>query len=475
MSTSHLLVWNVCGLNSRARRDVVREFVVQHRVSVLCVQETKVANFTVPMLHGLTGSCFDYMCLPAVGASGGALVAWRRDLWGMSQPVVRSFSLTLKLRPLDWDGIEWWLTNVYGPANRVDKPAFLTEIRDTRAAHPGPWLICGDFNVIYQAADKSNGRLHRGLMRDFCRVIDDLQLADIHLSDRSFTWSNERGRPTMERLDRALASVEWIDMHPNFHLSSLSSDCSDHAPLLLVLDAAPCPPPWYRFHGFWTKMEGFLDLVMVAWSTNLPDADACQALDHKLRYVALALKSWNAAKVGSIRLQLAVARMVIRELNIAQEHRLLSDSEIELRRELKANTLGLASLNRNMARQRARSRFLRKGDTSTRFFLLQAYHRHRKNYLAAVHHNGQLFTKEDAKSDLVHDYYYNILGKPFIREHTIDLSQLQLPRLDLSDQAVSFTLDEVARIVRESPSDRAPGPDGFSAGFFQSHLGHSGC
>jgi hypothetical protein len=80
MSTGHLLVWNVCGLNSRAQRDVVREFVVQHRVSVLCVQETKVANFTVPMLHGLTGSCFDYMCLPAVGASGGALVAWRRDL-----------------------------------------------------------------------------------------------------------------------------------------------------------------------------------------------------------------------------------------------------------------------------------------------------------------------------------------------------------------------------------------------------------
>jgi hypothetical protein len=222
-------------------------------------------------------------------------------------------------------------------------------------------------------------------------------------------------------------------------------------------------------------MEGFLDLVMVAWSTNLPDADACRALDHKLLYVALALKSWNAAKVGSIRLQLAVARVVIRELDIAQEHRLLSDSEIELRRELKANTLGLASLNRNMARQRARSRFLRKGDTSTRFFLLQAYHRHRKNYLAAVHHNGQLFTKEDAKSDLVHDYYYNILGKPFIREHTTDLSQLQQPRLDLSDQAVSFTLDEVARIVRESPSDRAPGPDGFSAGFFQSHLGHSGC
>jgi exonuclease III len=147
------------------------------------------------MANDLTGSCFDYLCLPAVGASGAALVAWRRDLWAVSQPVVRTFSLTLKLRPLDCDGIDWWLTNVYGPASRADKPAFLNEIRDTRAAHPGPLLICGDFNVIYQAADKKNGRLHRGLMRDFRRVIDDLQLQ----SDRSFTWSNERDQPTLER------------------------------------------------------------------------------------------------------------------------------------------------------------------------------------------------------------------------------------------------------------------------------------
>jgi hypothetical protein len=39
-----------------------------------------------------------------------------------------------------------------------------------------------------------------------------------------------------------------------------------------------------------------------------------------------------------------------------------------------------------------------------------------------VHHNGQLFTEEEAKADLVHDYYQNILGTPFICEHTIDLS-----------------------------------------------------
>lgn len=61
----------------------------------------------------------------------------------MSLPNVRRFSITVRLRPLDRNGSDWWLTNVYGPTQRADKPAFLLEMRDIRAACPGLWLMCG--------------------------------------------------------------------------------------------------------------------------------------------------------------------------------------------------------------------------------------------------------------------------------------------------------------------------------------------
>jgi len=38
----------------------------------------------------------------------------------------------------------------------------------------------------------------------------------------------------------------------------------------------------------------------------------------------------------------------------------------------------------------------------------------------------------------------NLLGKPFTRTHRINLGQLDLPRLDLSDQIAPFSADEVA-------------------------------
>jgi exonuclease III len=52
MSNNHLLVWNTRGLNSRARRSMVRNIVVQQRASISCLQESKVANFSVSMNNG---------------------------------------------------------------------------------------------------------------------------------------------------------------------------------------------------------------------------------------------------------------------------------------------------------------------------------------------------------------------------------------------------------------------------------------
>lgn len=119
-----------------------------------------------------------------------------------------------------------------------------------------------------------------------------------------------------------------------------------------------------------------------------------------------------------------------------------------------------------MARQRARNRQLAEGDACTRFFHLQACHRRRKNYLFALQHDGQTFTEEDIKADIAFDYYDGLLGTTFARAHLIDLTQLDLPRLDLTEQAARFTAEEILQAIKCSPSNRAPGPDGLGPSFY---------
>jgi hypothetical protein len=62
-------------------------------------------------------------------------------------------------------------------------------------------MLCGDFNLIYQAADKNNGRLSRRMMGRFRRFLNDLELLEPHLHGCLFTWSNERTHPMLERID----------------------------------------------------------------------------------------------------------------------------------------------------------------------------------------------------------------------------------------------------------------------------------
>jgi exonuclease III len=81
MDPAKILIWNVRGLNSSARQDSVRTLLEASRADIIYVQETKIAAISQRVILSALGSDFsDYIDLPAIGASGGILVAWRRHI-----------------------------------------------------------------------------------------------------------------------------------------------------------------------------------------------------------------------------------------------------------------------------------------------------------------------------------------------------------------------------------------------------------
>ena len=114
--------------------------------------------------------------------------------------------------------------------------------------------MCGDFNLIYQAKDKNNTRLNRRMMSRFRQFIDGAELQELYLKGRLYTWSNERDRPTLERLDRVFTSEDWVLAFPNHELSALATECSDHAPLLFKTDCSIPHCARFRFENFLAEM-----------------------------------------------------------------------------------------------------------------------------------------------------------------------------------------------------------------------------
>lgn len=123
--------------------------------------------------------------------------------------------------------------------------------------------------MIYKAANKSNGRLDRRGMRRFRSFFNRMEIDELHLFGRRFMWSNHRDNPTLERLDRAFASPDWMTLFPNHLLKALSSNCSDHCPLLLQTNTMLWARGRFRFEPFWAKLTDFLDVVALGWSATL--------------------------------------------------------------------------------------------------------------------------------------------------------------------------------------------------------------
>jgi exonuclease III len=215
--------------------------------SLVCLQETKLHVIDDTLVKDMLGLDFDYFALLAVNTRGGILVAWDANCWSVSSPILESHSLSVKVALRSNPGATWWLSNVYGPQGDTAKVGFLQELRDLRPSLSGPWAICGDFNIINQAADKRNGRLSRRMMGHFRRLLNELEQLKLHLSGRLFTWSNDRLHPTLEFIDRLLVSGGWESLYPRLYLQALSSRCWDHAPPLVQFDDGFNPKRCFRF------------------------------------------------------------------------------------------------------------------------------------------------------------------------------------------------------------------------------------
>ena len=182
---------------------------------------------------------------------------------------------------------------------------FLRELRAVSTIVSDKWLLIGDFNLILDARDKSNTNLNRRLMSAFRDAIQDLDLRELNLRGRKFTWSNDS---TQTRIDRAFCTADWDLMMPGCMLQALSSMVSDHAPLLLTGRCTVQSFRGFRFESFWPRLQGFSQVVEQAWQRPLGLQNPFLRLHTKLQRTGKKLKEWAKSKIGNIKLLMCAAR-----------------------------------------------------------------------------------------------------------------------------------------------------------------------
>ena len=152
---------------------------------------------------------------------------------------------------------------MYDPAQANLKEQFLAELVNMTSHETVPVMIGGDFNILRKSNEKNNDNYDSRWPFLFNAVINGLNLRELEMSERQYTWANSRAVPTYEKLDRILMSTEWELKYPLATVIAHSRDISDHTSLILNTGDASSmhTQTTFKFELGWLLRDGFSELV----------------------------------------------------------------------------------------------------------------------------------------------------------------------------------------------------------------------
>ncbi len=196
----------------------------------LFLSETKLDEKRLEVLRCYWGFAGKFV-VPSRGQSGGLALFWSREIFAS----ISSYSHHHIDAVMD-NGAEeaWRFTGFYGSRTVAGKAGAWDLLRVLRGHHTLPWLCGGDFNELLQGEEKW-GRAARpeSQMKAFRQVVDDCGFLDLGFVGPPYTWWNKQNGTArvLERLDRCLATADWLLQFPNSRVNHLHAVFSDHRPM----------------------------------------------------------------------------------------------------------------------------------------------------------------------------------------------------------------------------------------------------
>jgi hypothetical protein len=161
---------------------------------------------------------------PLSSSGGGFLLAWKTNVkltsFYVSNDIICVWCYS------DLPDTKWMISFVYGLAYQKHLYDFWSTLADFGVSNLDHWLCIRDFNTIIAQSDKLGGRPFNGSSsNDFCNFMNTFGMIDLSFTSNPYTWSNHRQGHSLikERLDRGVASSQWIHIFPSFSITHSST------------------------------------------------------------------------------------------------------------------------------------------------------------------------------------------------------------------------------------------------------------
>ncbi|KAL0439868.1 UNVERIFIED_CONTAM: LINE-1 retrotransposable element O protein [Sesamum latifolium] len=339
-----------------------------------------------------------------------------------------------------------FITVVYGVNDVIGRRVLWADLhRLSLTVTAVPWLVGGHFNTVVDVSEvcRQSGDI-RGAAEEFQGCLRDTGLINLPMQGEWFTWHNcsRDSRSLWKRLDPLLVNDGWLESWPNTSYVSLNARTSDHSPLVLRGDTPGQAVSMFRFDNYLAHSAEFIPSVRRIWQHRI-GGTTMFAVTRKLKALKPVFRAQRQKKGDlSNNVELAASFLEMAQGLLARDRHSTLLLHLEFCCKM---VLRLASrMEQNMLHQRTKLAWMKDRDQCSRiFFRKVAKRRSSKRVFQIMRSDGQVLTTQPAVTNEFVTYYQTLLGDSRLSPDEIK-------------QAV-FDIDEI----------KAPGLDGYSAGFFK--------
>jgi hypothetical protein len=242
-------------------------------------------------------------------------------------------------------------------------------------------------------------------------------------------------------------------------------DFSDHHPILISPKEAPHPiaPRQFKFESAWLLEKTYNNMMKHSWNHG-------RSITENLSTVEQEIKSWKFHTIDHV---LYKKKEIMARINGVQ--RRMQDGRNNgglkrLEQKLQSDLNEILRKEELMWYQRSRAKWLTDGDRNTRYYHLKTVNRRKKNNITMLKDsNGNWVEDVDQISQLINDYYVKLFDENSMsREWFQTIISFSPLDLEMTNKIAAPINDkEVKNAVFKMSPWKAPGPDGFPAGFYQ--------